>query len=708
MGESKIIGDTACPQCRSKGRDRTGNHLMLFDDGGAYCNRCEYTENPGTRSGSIESKQRSNNMNLPDPATITGGLPAVPGASTQQMTDTQRVWYMFNGPWRSIPKDVLDFYNYQCAIDENYALEAAKHDVYDLKGERVLCEKIRTLPDKKFYLGNKIGSTDHVQLFGQKQFSRGGRRLLIVEAQEDAMSCYAAFGRKYKIACVSMVFGVQGLAQISDNIEYIKSFEEVTVLGDMDEPGQKFVDDVATILGTVKHMKIDKKDANILLEEGRGEDLAKAFFSAAPYSPPYLVTVDEAFLKCLETPLQLGTTYPWDSVTDMTYGMVDHSIISIGGGPGSGKTTLINQIKADLMFNKDEAVCTFSLEESPETTLRYMVGYLMGEKIHIPGVQYDTVKAMEIGRKLKEHMIIYDPRHYNGKWEKIEQSIRILASNGVKKFFIDPVTALAGMLSSSDGNDYINKMMIELSKLTQELPICVVLINHLNSPKKGVPHDKGGKVYAHQFTGSKGQWRFSTEMYGVERNLLSEDHAIKNTMLLRCLKHRSDGSKVGQYCRFGYIHDTGDLEDQTHLCPIDIQDDEGDQRGKKYQPFKPQKPVFVTAPPMQKSTPAPPVQQNQAVPAEPAPVQQSVPPAQELENKGQNGAQYKLPMKPYEQLSLDEKAMADTMMQQVCDMAAMLVDEQQNKMYVMITSAVDSNMQILEDIYNSTQKVVTV
>ena len=45
---SKIIGDTACPQCRANGGDSTGNHLMLFEDGGAYCNRCDYKRSPTT------------------------------------------------------------------------------------------------------------------------------------------------------------------------------------------------------------------------------------------------------------------------------------------------------------------------------------------------------------------------------------------------------------------------------------------------------------------------------------------------------------------------------------------------------------------------------------------------------------------------------------------------------------------------------------
>src|SRR5690554_7556011 len=42
---STIIGDTGCPRCIENGRDKTQNHLMLFEDGGAYCNRCGYTTN---------------------------------------------------------------------------------------------------------------------------------------------------------------------------------------------------------------------------------------------------------------------------------------------------------------------------------------------------------------------------------------------------------------------------------------------------------------------------------------------------------------------------------------------------------------------------------------------------------------------------------------------------------------------------------------
>ena len=48
MSEKNIIGNAPCPGCRAKGRDKSGNHLMLFRDGGSYCNRCGYSEPPST------------------------------------------------------------------------------------------------------------------------------------------------------------------------------------------------------------------------------------------------------------------------------------------------------------------------------------------------------------------------------------------------------------------------------------------------------------------------------------------------------------------------------------------------------------------------------------------------------------------------------------------------------------------------------------
>ena len=48
MSNKVIYGNTACPSCRSLGRDKTGDHLVLFknDEGEQWgkCGRCGHYE----------------------------------------------------------------------------------------------------------------------------------------------------------------------------------------------------------------------------------------------------------------------------------------------------------------------------------------------------------------------------------------------------------------------------------------------------------------------------------------------------------------------------------------------------------------------------------------------------------------------------------------------------------------------------------------
>jgi twinkle protein len=54
-----IVGDGPCPQCRERGGDKTGNHLIEFSDGNKYCNRCHYFE---SKDGTTTTDQGEGSM----------------------------------------------------------------------------------------------------------------------------------------------------------------------------------------------------------------------------------------------------------------------------------------------------------------------------------------------------------------------------------------------------------------------------------------------------------------------------------------------------------------------------------------------------------------------------------------------------------------------------------------------------------------------
>ena len=43
---AKFQGYTACPRCRSNGKDRRGDNLALYSDGGGHCFSCHYNKPP--------------------------------------------------------------------------------------------------------------------------------------------------------------------------------------------------------------------------------------------------------------------------------------------------------------------------------------------------------------------------------------------------------------------------------------------------------------------------------------------------------------------------------------------------------------------------------------------------------------------------------------------------------------------------------------
>ena len=55
MGKS--IGVMPCPKCRSEGRDRKGNNLIMYDNGSAHCFVCGYDEQ-------VENEHKHKEVNI--------------------------------------------------------------------------------------------------------------------------------------------------------------------------------------------------------------------------------------------------------------------------------------------------------------------------------------------------------------------------------------------------------------------------------------------------------------------------------------------------------------------------------------------------------------------------------------------------------------------------------------------------------------------
>lgn len=554
---NNISGDSPCPACKSVGKDSTGNHLIHFKDGTKHCNKCGLLLN---MHGAIV---RGGEYNY-------GGA-VLPAAKAQPPWEKENsksyIWMTKDTPEdysshedRGISRDTREKYGVVSSVSEtDGSLVAHFYPVY-VEGVQSTYKK-RTLP-KGFALLDVMKGKE-ADLFGQHLFPKGScRKLLITEGEEDAMAAYDMIqAKRYGHAVVSLPDGASSRAFLK-NIEYIQSFSEVILCLDNDKVGKELVDELSSILPSIKTMGIIKKDACEMLQEGFQIAFNNAFMGASRYVPQTIISASEVKLEASK-PILMGLDYPFPSLTKATYGLRTPQVIGIGAGPGGGKSTFIQAIEECLIYRHKQKIAILSLEEQPKYSLRKLAGGVMKKPVHLPDCIYNQSELDDVLNDLSDK-VFFCKHHKDFGFTSIEKTVRYLAlGEGVRYFFIDPMSALVAHLDSGDANTYLNGAMLSLETMSNDLDITFFHVNHLNSPIGTKDHGEGAKVRAGQFSGSRAMWKFSTDLFGLERDQLAETEEERNTINLVGLKNRMSGDTF--QIKLKYNKTTGCLEELSSL-----------------------------------------------------------------------------------------------------------------------------------------------
>jgi twinkle protein len=364
-------------------------------------------------------------------------------------------------------------------------------------------------------------------------------------------------GNKWPV--VSVPQGAHSAAKhVAQEIEFLEGFDKVIFMFDMDEPGQDAAKECAAILSPGKAFiaELPLKDANECLTHGRGKEVIDAMWGAKAYRPDGVVDVEAIKTEAMQ-PVEIGKSWPWEGLR-RTYGRRRAELYGFGGGTGCGKSTIFKQVALHIMETDNLPVGMLMLEEPPKHTLRTLAGMKMGVRTHVPGVEVDPEKYGAAIEWLNGRVFFYD--HFGSStFETIKEKIRYMVrALGVRDIFLDHLTALAASIDT-DERKAIDKIMAELSSLTQELNCTIYYISHLTTPD-GKPHEEGGRVLEKQFRGSRSIGYWSHFLFGIERDKQEQD----GVTTFRILKDRYTGDAAGDTFGLAYDRETGLL----HECPI--------------------------------------------------------------------------------------------------------------------------------------------
>jgi|TARA_R110001606_G_scaffold388303_2_gene553504 twinkle protein len=535
-GSSEVVDRIACENCRELGADNSGDNLVIYADGHGHCYAC----------GKHESGDSTGRESVSTPRTPIAFTPLI--FTTEQGLKA-----------RHISGKTCKFFSYGIGRD-SYGNAVHICNIHATDGT-LIAQKTRS-KDKDFYV---LGSIKTKPLIGMHKWRQGGRKLVITEGEIDMLSYGELTDCKYPV--VSLPNGVQSAKKsLLANIDFLKKFEEIILMFDMDEAGENAANECFPILpiGRLKRAVLPLKDANACLMDNQGQAVVKSVWNAEAYKPTSIVRVSDIIEKALQPPV-MGLSLPWPSATKATLGVRRGEIHIVGAAPKIGKTEFQHQLTKHFTDEHNERLGVFSLEENPVKTLKKIAGKYANKQFTKPPeigcyTQEEARLAME---GLEDKIEFYSSEGVRDA-DEILNIVRYWAAQGIWLFIVDPLTALVAEHDSSSANDILNSFMSKAASLAMELQITFFMFSHVNPPKAGKPHDQGGDVLSSQFTGSRAMEKWAHYGWAIMRNRDSDDPIIRNTARVKMLFDR----EFGEACTFHSYYDS-ERNDWSECPPPD-------------------------------------------------------------------------------------------------------------------------------------------
>lgn len=439
---------------------------------------------------------------------------------------------------RDIKKNVAAHYGVKVSYAEDGTI--ASHFYPYTKDGVVVAYKERKLP-KKFVIHGNFKDT---QFFGQNTVT-GGKRIIVSEGELDAMAIAQAQYDKYNRFYPSVaVPSASSKTLILQQREWLRTFDEVVLAFDMDEPGQKAAQEAAKIIGYDKVLvcTFPEKDAcEVLIKHGSAA-LMNCIFDAKAFNPSGIIRGDAIWEQYKVKESTVSVPYPLclDSLNDKLKGMRMGEIALFTSGTGSGKSTVIKEIVLEVLEKTNDMVGMVSLEESiGDTAEKFIAMQLQKNLSEVDGITEEEKYAAFKAVFGSERLVLLDHQGSVSD-ESLVDKMEYLALMGCKYIILDHITiAVSEGNKGKTGNEAIDSLMSDLLKMCKKHNIWLGIISHLRKGEK--PFEEGHLPSIDDIKGSGSIKQIAFDIIAFARNMIAESEVERNTIKLRVLKSRFTG-----------------------------------------------------------------------------------------------------------------------------------------------------------------------
>jgi len=459
---------------------------------------------------------------------------------------------------RDIKRVISAHYGVKVSYSEDGTINS--HFYPYTKDGAVVAYKERKLP-KTFSIH---GDFKEVELFGQS-VAGGGKRVVITEGELDCMAVaqaqYDKYSRFYPVVALPSASNTKMLL---DHREWLRSFDEVILMLDSDEHGQKATKEACKIIGydKVKLAKLPEKDpCDVLIKHG-SEALMKCVWDAKASSPADVVKGEDIWTQYQKVKATESLPYPpcLDGLNDKLKGMRLGEIVLFTSGTGSGKSTVIKETVLQILAETEDMVGMVSLEESVGDTAQKFIGMQLQKNlsdVEVPEEeQYEAFKQV-FG---DERLVLLDHQGSVSD-ESLVDKMEHLALMGCKYMILDHITIAVseGDTKGKSGNEAVDSFMSDLLKIVKKHNVWLGVVSHLRKTGLGQkPFEEGTIPSMDSIKGSGSIKQISFDIIAFARNMSAETVQERNTIQLAVLKSRFNGN-TGMAGRVCYNPETGRL-----------------------------------------------------------------------------------------------------------------------------------------------------
>ena len=441
---------------------------------------------------------------------------------------------------RRISKATCEKYGVTSHTGADGNITAHYYPYMNTETKQIVASKKRVCADKAFsWSGDRTGTG----LFGQQTCRGGGKYITIVEGELDALAVSEMFDNRFDV--VSLKDGAaKAERDISENIEFLESYDNIVLCFDNDDAGRKAVDACKDVFSPnkLKIVTLKAKDAGLMLQQGQVKEFVKKWWDAKAYLPVGIVKVSETWdevIKYRDTP---SIPYPWAGLNDLLLGQRRKEINIWAAETGIGKSQTMRELMDHLIVStEDEHVGCLMLEESIAKTTLGLMSFKAGRPLH---KELSTIPDEELRKYWEmasqgDRLVLLDHKGWGNNMETLKARIRYMRyAMGCHTILLDHLhIALSSVQGATGDWSGIDELMTDFVGLVNELDICLHLVCHVSEPRK--------------LRGSKGIDKLSDAVIFLERDSLHEDPEIANTTSVIVTKNRFVGD-VGTACYLRY------------------------------------------------------------------------------------------------------------------------------------------------------------